>query len=125
MKIAFIHNEKKIGTGAHYINDLMAKKLRQRNIDVRNFYPKTALMDSPDHLRGLANILFFYSLLEHKQTISRYSIIQGTTYTPLPFLALPLPVVTHFGSTTSGFLKNTPIAKNLEKSTKSIWYSLQ
>ncbi|MDP2676182.1 MAG: glycosyltransferase family 4 protein [bacterium] len=125
MKIAFIYNEKKIGTGAHYINDLIALKLRQRNIAVKNFYPKTALMDPPAHLKGLANIFFFFSLLEHKQEILRYSIIQGTTYTPLPFLALSIPVVTHFGSTTGGFLKATPFAKEIEPATKSIWYSLR
>ncbi len=45
MKIAFIHNEKKIGTGAHYINDLMANKLKERGIVTKNFYPSTALMD--------------------------------------------------------------------------------
>ncbi len=125
MKIAFIHNEKKIGTGAHYINDLIANKLKERGIITKNFYPSTALMDSPTHLRGLSNILFFYSLLEHRKSVARYSIIQGTTYTPLPFLALPMPVVTHFGSTTLGFLKNVPKASALEGSTKPIWYSLR
>ena len=29
MKIAFIHSEKKLGTGAHYINDLMSEKFKQ------------------------------------------------------------------------------------------------
>lgn len=124
MKIAFIHNQKKIGTGAHYINDLISSKLSQRRVETKNFYPRTELMESPAHLKGLASILFFYSLLDHKEEILKYSIIQGTTYTPLPFLALPIPVVTHFGSTTSGFLKATPLANNIEKSTNSIWYSL-
>jgi len=125
MKIAFIHNEKRIGTGAHYINDLIALKLRQHNVKVKNFYPKTGPIDSPIELMGLSNILFFYGLLEFKKEISRYSIIQGTTYTPLPFLALPIPVVTHFGSTTKGFLDATPISNTIEKNTKAIWYSLR
>lgn len=125
MKIAFIHNEKKLGTGAHYINDLVAHKLRQRKVEVKSFYPKTELMDSPSHLKGLANILFFYSLLEHRYEISRYSIIQGTTYTPLPFLALSVPVITHFGSTTSGFLRATPLANKIEKATRLTWYALR
>lgn len=125
MKIAFIHNNKRIGTGAHYINDLIAAKLRQKNVSVKNFYPKDPLMDSPTHMRGLANILFFYNLIEHRREILRYSAIQGTTYTPLPFLALPIPVVTHFGSTTAGFLKNTPLANKIEKSTGPIWYELK
>lgn len=55
----------------------------------------------------------------------KYSVIQGTTYTPLPFLALSIPVITHFGSTTSGFIKAVPLANNMEKSTKPIWYSLR
>lgn len=125
MKIAYIHNDKKVGTGAHYINDLISQRLRQEGVFVKNFYPKTALMDSPDHLKGLASILFFYGLLEHKGEVSRFTIIQGTTYTPLPFLALNVPVVTHFGSTTSGFLKSTPRASLLEKSTRGIWYELR
>jgi hypothetical protein len=67
MKIAFIHHDKKISTGAHYINDLIKIKLRERGVKVRNFYPKAPLIDSPHHLRGLKNILFFYSLLENKE----------------------------------------------------------
>ncbi len=117
--------KKRLGTGAHYINDLIALKLRQRNIDVKNFYPKSGIIESPTHLLGLSNILFFYGLLEYKNEISRFSLIQGTTYTTLPFLALPIPVVSHFGSTTRGFINATPLANKIEKVTKPIWYSLR
>jgi len=79
MKIAFIHSEKKITTGAHYINDLIATKLKERKIKVKDFYPKAPLMDSPHHLKGLKNILFFYSLLENKDEILKCDLIQGTT----------------------------------------------
>ena len=58
MKVAFIHNEKKIGTGAHYINDLMSLKLRESGVEMKNFYPRVSL-DAPVHLSGLKNILFF------------------------------------------------------------------
>ncbi len=125
MKIAFIHNEKKLGTGAHYINDLMSLKLRDSGIDIKNFYPRTSLMDIPTHLGGLKSILFFYSLLERRKEILKFNIIQGTTYTPLPFLAYPVPVVSHFGSTTRGFLRATPMAKDLEKATRKFWYRLK
>lgn len=125
MKIAFIHNEKKIGTGAHYINDLMAAKLRQNGIDTKSFYPKSSLADVPDHLRGIKSILFFYSLLEHRKNILHFNIIQGTTYTALPFLTYPVPVVTHFGSTTKGFLDNTPMASNIEAGPRQVWYKLK
>ena len=125
MKIAFIHNEKKLGTGAHYINDLMALKLRESGVDIKNFYPRTTLIETPIHLGGLKSILFFYSLLERRKEILKFNIIQGTTYTPLPFLAYPVPVVSHFGSTTRGFLSATPTATNLENGGKKIWYKLK
>ncbi len=125
MKIAFIHNEKKLGTGAHYINDLMAQKLKESGVDIKNFYPRTTLVETPIHLGGLKSILFFYSLLERRKEILKFNIIQGTTYTPLPFLAYPVPVVSHFGSTTRGFLDATPKATNLENGSKKIWYRLK
>jgi glycosyltransferase involved in cell wall biosynthesis len=125
MKIAFIHNEKKLGTGAHYINDLMALKLKDAGVDIKNFYPRTTLVETPTHLGGLKSILFFYSLLERRKEVLKYNIIQGTTYTPLPFLAYPVPVVSHFGSMTRGFLKAVPMARNLENGCKKIWYKLK
>lgn len=125
MKIAFIHNERKLGTGAHYINDLMALKLKESGVDIKNFYPRTSLVDTPVHLGGLKGILFFYSLLEKRKEILKFNIIQGTTYTPLPFLAYPVPVVSHFGSTTRGFLNATPLAANIENGSKKFWYKLK
>lgn len=124
MKVAFIHNEKKIGTGAHYINDLMALRLKEAGVDLKNFYP-TVSLDGPVHMGGLRNILFFYSLLEKRQHILKYDLIQGTTYTPLPFLSFPIPVISHFGSTTKGFLDATPMASKMKTETKSIWYRLK
>ncbi|MDQ3077118.1 MAG: glycosyltransferase [bacterium] len=125
MKVAFIHNDKKIGTGAHYINDLMTSKLRESDVETKNFYPKTSLVNTPVHLNGLKSILFFYSLLERRKEILKYNIIQGTTYTALPFLAFPVPVVCHFGSTTRGFVHSTPMASKLEKTSRKIWYKLK
>ncbi|OIP77136.1 MAG: hypothetical protein AUK16_02490 [Parcubacteria group bacterium CG2_30_44_11] len=124
MKVAFIHNEKKIGTGAHYINDLMSLKLQESGVDMKNFYPRVSL-DAPVHLGGLKNILFFHSLLEKRKEILKYDLIQGTTYTPLPFLAYPIPVISHFGSTTKGFLAATPRASQMEPDLKKIWYGLR
>jgi glycosyltransferase involved in cell wall biosynthesis len=125
MKIAFIHNEKKIGTGAHFINDLMATRLRESGVSVKNFYPKNPLLDAPLHLKGISNILFFYSLLEHKDEILKCDLIQGTTYTPLAFLPFPIPVVSHFGSTSWGFLKAVPFAKDMEPALREIWVNLR
>ena len=59
MKIAFIHSDKKIGTGAHFINDLIACKLREKGAEVNNFYPQFLLSDTPVHFKGINNILFF------------------------------------------------------------------
>ena len=89
IRVAFIHNEKRIHTdmhtGAAQINRLMAQTLGKFGVQVRHFYPRHQLSDTPMHLRGIANILFFYSMLEHKKEILKFDIIQGTTYTPLPF----------------------------------------
>jgi len=126
MKIAFIHNDKKIATGAHYINDLISSNLKKAGINLRNFYPKVPLIeDSSPGLKGLANILFFYSLLENRKDIFKYDLIQGTTYTPLPFLAYEIPTVSHFGSVTQEFINSVPLAKNLDRETKKIWYELK
>ncbi len=125
MKIAFIHNEKKIGTGANIINDLIVSKLRSRHVDVRNFYPKFLLNDAPVHFKGINNILFFYSLLEKRDEFLKCDIIQGTTYTPLAFLRFSRPIVSHFGSTTIGFLRAVPKTSLLEEGCADILYQLQ
>jgi glycosyltransferase involved in cell wall biosynthesis len=126
MKIAFIHSDKKIATGAHYINDLISGNLKKAGIHLRNFYPKVPLIeDSSPALKGLANILFFYSLLENRKEVFKYDLIQGTTYTPLPFLAYNIPTVSHFGSVTQEFIDSVPLAKNLDGETKRIWYELR
>lgn len=128
IKVAFIHNEKRIHadmhTGAAQINRLMAQALAKSGVQVRHFYPKHQLSDTPIHLRGIANILFFYSMLEHKEEILKYDIIQGTTYTPLPFLSFRVPVVCHFGSTVRGFLNSIPPTKDLIKEEQKIFKEL-
>ncbi len=128
IKVAFIHNEKRIhiggNTGSAQINRLMAKSLASLGLQVRHFYPRHQLSDTPVHLRGIANILFFYSMLEHKKDILKYDIIQGTTYTPLPFLAFSVPVVCHFGSTVRGYLEAVPPTQELPKKEKAIFKEL-
>ncbi|MBI2024298.1 glycosyltransferase family 4 protein [Candidatus Giovannonibacteria bacterium] len=125
MKIAFIHSDKKIGTGAHFINDLIACKLRERGTEVNSFYPQFLLTDTPVHFKGINNILFFYSLLEKREDILRHDIIQGTTYTPLAFLRFSKPVVSHFGSTSIGFLKAVPKTNHLENGCSDIFLRLK
>lgn len=125
MKIAFIHSDRKIGTGSHYINDLIACKLREKGIEVNNFYPKFLLADTPVHFKGINNILFFYSLLEQRDEILRHDIIQGTTYTPLAFLRFSRPVVSHFGSTTIGFLRAVPKTNLLENGCSDVLLRLK
>ncbi len=125
LRIAYIHQDKKISTGAAQANDLMCRMLESRGIDVRHFYPRTDLMDAPHRLRGLQNILFFHSLLEHKRQILRYDIIQGTTYTPLALLPFNIPVVSHFGSTSSGFLSAVPLTHTLTPDMQAVWAELR
>ncbi|MBU2539586.1 glycosyltransferase family 4 protein [Patescibacteria group bacterium] len=125
MKIAFIHSDKKIGSGAHFINDLIAGKLREKEVEVNNFYPQFLLNDTPTHFKGINNILFFYSLLERRDEVLRHDIIQGTTYTPLAFLRFSKPVVSHFGSTTTGFLRAVPKTGLLEKECNDVFLRLK
>jgi hypothetical protein len=123
MKIAFIHNDEKSGTGAHFINDLITCKLREKNVEVNTFYPQFLLTDTPINFKGINNILFFYSLLEKRDEILNHDIIQGTTYTPLAFLRFSKPVVSHFGSTTMGFLKSVPKTNMLENECSEIFFA--
>lgn len=102
----------------------MSLKLKESGVEMKNFYPRVSL-DTPVHLGGLKNILFFHSLLEKRKEILKYNLVQGTTYTPLPFLAYDIPVISHFGSTTKGFLNSTPLANKLEPVLKKIWYDLK
>ncbi len=129
LRIAFIHNEKKVHTGTHtgaaQVNRLMTAALAKREVQVRNFYPRTQLIDAPVHLKGVANVLFFYSLLEHKEAILRHDIIQGTTYTPLPFLTFNVPVICHFGSTARGYLASTPRTSSLSQQEREVFKELQ
>ena len=125
MKIAYIHSNKKIWTGSHYINDLIVCKLREHKVNVQSFYPHFQLTDTPIQFRGLNNILFFYSLLEKRDKILKCDIIQGTTYTPLAFMRFSIPVVSHFGSTTMGFLKWVPKTKHIEPCCADILYLLK
>jgi|GEM_PF-5633780 len=43
--------------------------LRTSGVDIKSFYPKTSLVDTPVHLGGIKSILFFYSLLERRKEI--------------------------------------------------------
>lgn len=128
IKVAFIHNEKRTHTGMHtgaaQINEFMARALNKDGVQVKHFYPKHQLSDTPMHLRGISNILFFYSLLEHKKTVLKFDIIQGTTYTPMPFVFFNKPVACHFGSTTFGFMEAVPATVRLLPEEKSIFKEL-
>ena len=126
MRIAYIHDDRKIYTGAHHINELIICKLREFGAYVKNFYPRTRLIDGTHHdLKGVSNILFFYSLLEQKKEILKYDLIQGTTFTPITFLAFNIPVITHFGSTTIGILESIPMTKDLDRKSRNIFYKLK
>lgn len=124
IKVAFIYGEKRTATGADHINRLMAQALAVRGARVRGFYPRVQLRGAPQHLKGITNMLFFHSLLEHKNEILKYDIIQGTTYTLLPFLTFTTPLVSHFGSTTRGFLASTPATTKLPARERTLYRTL-
>ena len=125
LTVALIHQEKKLRTGAHFINELMSQELQKRGVRIRHFYPRATLVDAPRHLKGLNNILFFHSLLEHRKEILKCDLVQGTTYTPLALLTFGIPVVSHFGSTTDGFLKAVPQTHDLSPSLRKVWAELR
>jgi glycosyltransferase involved in cell wall biosynthesis len=125
LTVALIHQEKKLRTGAHFINELMSQELQKRGVRIRHFYPRTTLVDAPRHLKGLNNILFFHSLLEHRKEILKCDLVQGTTYTPLALLTFGIPVVSHFGSTTDGFLKAVPQTYDLSLAQRKLWAELR
>jgi glycosyltransferase involved in cell wall biosynthesis len=102
----------------------MNQALSERGVQVHNFFPRRQLTDTPVHLKGIANILFFHSLLEHKEKILKNHLIQGTTYTPLPFLSFDVPVVCHFGSTMRGYLDAVPATRRLPKEEQSVFKEL-
>lgn len=113
--ILFVHNEQRIMKyGAHYINELIVQKLKTRGYNVDCIYPTESLSFPTKILSGISNILFFYSLIEKRKIVAKYDLIQGTTYTPLAFLGCSVPIISHFGSTVYGFLKNVPSLKRLE-----------
>lgn len=125
MKIAFIKSRGKLKTGAYFINDLISKKLKECNIGVQDFYPKPAVKNVSVKLKGIRNVLSFYSLIEKKKNILKCDIIQGTTYTPLAFLNFSKPVISHFGSTTAGFLRAVPRTTDIEKDCAKIFRRLK
>ncbi|MCK9351929.1 MAG: glycosyltransferase family 4 protein [Candidatus Paceibacterota bacterium] len=121
MKIAFIHNDQKLATGANQINDLISRSLSDRGVFVQHYYPTIDLIDPEMRFRGISNILFFHSLLEQKKEILKNDIIQGTTYTPIAFLPFSVPIICHFGSTTQGFLDATPQTNKIEPQIRALY----
>ena len=121
-RILFIHAEKKFKTGAQYINEIIIDKFKKKGYKVDSVYPNASIdLLSPD-MSGIANILFFYSLIKKHENIGKYEFIQGTTYTPLAFIGNGTPVISHFGSTTNGFLQAVPSLKNLEKENEELFH---
>ena len=119
-RILYIHNEKGFEYGTHYINNLIVKKLRARGFIVDSMYPKENVNLFSKSLSGISDILFYHSLIEKRKKISKYDVVQGTTYTPLAFLDNGVPVVSLFGSTTHGFLKHVPSLKKLGRENKQL-----
>jgi len=119
-RILYIHDVKGIEYGAHYINNLIVKKLRAKGFIVDSMYPKENVNLFSKSLSGISDILFYHSLIEKRKEISKYDVVQGTTYTPLAFLDNGVPVVSLFGSTTHGFLKHVPSLKKLSREDKHL-----
>lgn len=120
MRILYIHDQKRIRTGAHQFNNMIVMELRRQGHSVDTIYPRESINLLSPILKGINSILFFYSMIQKRHEAYRYDIIQGTTYTTLAFLESGAPIISHFGSTTHGFLKNVPSAKGLERENKEL-----
>lgn len=120
MKILYVHNQKRIRTGAHQFNNMIVTELRRQGHIVDTVYPNENINLLSPILKGINSILFFYSMIQKRREMYKYDIIQGTTYTTLAFLENGVPTISHFGSTTKGFLKNVPSTKGLEQEHKKL-----
>ena len=125
MKIAFIHSDKKIGTGAHFINDLIACKLREKGAEVNNFYPQFLLTDTPVHFKGINNILFFIHYWKNAKIYCAMILFRARLILRSPFFVFSKPVVSHFGSTTIGFLRAVPKTNHLENGCSDVFLRLK
>ncbi|PKK81625.1 MAG: hypothetical protein CVT47_01485, partial [Thermoplasmata archaeon HGW-Thermoplasmata-2] len=119
-KILFIHSEKQQKYGAHYINELTVEKLKSKGYFVDVIYPKESINLMSQDMQGISSILFYYSLIKRYKQSRKYDVVQGTTYTPLAFIGNGSKVISHFGSTTWGFLKNVPSFRKLEEENKEL-----
>lgn len=119
-RVLYIHAEQKVKYGAHYINDLIVEKLRMTGMIVDTIYPKQSIDIVAKSLLGIKNILFFFSLYQKRGKARRYDLIQGTTYTTLPFIGGKTPVISHFGSTNFGFLKSVPSVRRLQEEKEAL-----
>ncbi|MEK7104145.1 MAG: hypothetical protein AAB842_01940, partial [Patescibacteria group bacterium] len=72
MKILYIHQDRRLRTGAHYINDILVRGLKRAGVEVENVYPEEDLPYFHPLLKGIRNILFFFSLIERKKDIALY-----------------------------------------------------
>jgi glycosyltransferase involved in cell wall biosynthesis len=124
-KILFIHSEKKQKYGAHYINELTIEKLRKKGYSVDVICPTESINLMSSDMQGISNILFYYSLIQKYKQCQKYDVVQGTTYTPLAFIGNGAKVISHFGSTTWGFLKNVPSHRKLERENSELCTILQ
>lgn len=125
MKILYIHGSKKILTGAQQINRLIAKKIRDNGIDVRNVYPDTRLPKYSGPIKELEKILPRYKIMDQQKQLKGFSFIQGSTFLPVSFTTSNIPSICHFGSTHKGFIAAYSQAKKDFQETRTVWISLR
>lgn len=61
--ILFIHAQKAFKTGAHYVNETLIDNLEYNGYNVDRLYPEKSINLLSKDLAGIANILFFHSLI--------------------------------------------------------------
>lgn len=72
MSILYIHNEKRLKTGAHYINNLLVHQLRRMGNVVDTLYPQESINLFSTSLKG-GKQYFIFLFLNYKT--ERYSKI--------------------------------------------------
>jgi glycosyltransferase involved in cell wall biosynthesis len=125
MKIAYIRQPIKRNTGADQLNNLIIKKLREKDFTVKNVCYRSNLKRFSKFPKIITKKLSSFCLLKNKISTANCDLVQGSTYLPLEFLSFKKTIISHFGSTYSGYLKSTPLTKKLKPNLQQIWTNLK
>lgn len=125
MKILYLHETKKILTGAQQINHLIARKVKDKGVIIKNVYPVGYLQKIPSSIKRLKKILLQYKIMDKSNQLNSYDIIQGPAYLTASFTNSSIPTLCHFGSTYKGFSSALTQGKKDFEENKLVWKRLR